>query len=211
MNISVNTSVNEINNDKHKIVLLTNVVHSEYDYDPEYKRNLDKKELLRKRVILVNEELNTFEFEARELFLSEIYINNKINFEYLNELDELDYQSERSINSMTNIIIQKLANKYKYISSITKLLDNIELLFNTALYCGLNLPMLDMREYQVERVIDNAFKKYNDIIYKKLKIEMLIINHRIITIQRYWRLRVSDPYHIIGINHIHRDFEKLLY
>ena len=191
--------------------LLSESIHDIHDYDPEYKREIVKRELLRKRNICVNEDLYMFEFEAKELFLSEFYENNKINFEYLNELDELDYQSERSINSMTNIIIQKLANKYKYISSITKLLDNIELLFNTALYCGLNLPILDMREYQVERVIDNAFKKYNDIIYKKLKIEMLIVNHRIITIQRYWRLRVSDPYHIIGINHIHRDFEKLLY
>ena len=141
--------------------------------------------------------LSLIENIKRELYFSiECILDNvlyedldmNINFKYLEEKGELDNKSIKFISNISKTITTHYINKYKkYNLNIISILEKLVLMVQVSLYAGLNLPIQNIDNFQLHRIIQNIINIYENEIRKNLLIEILHTHFKVATIQRAWR------------------------
>jgi len=141
--------------------------------------------------------LSLIENIKRELYFSiECILDNvlyedldmNINFKYLEEKGELDNKSIKFISNISKTITTHYINKYKkYNLNIVSILEKLVLMVQVSLYAGLNLPIQNIDNFQLHRIIQNIINIYENEIRKNLLTEILHTHFKVATIQRAWR------------------------
>lgn len=161
----------------------------------------------RKLVAAVDVQIDDFELNLRErLEYQLIFVTDR---DFWLEFDTLNPEDFKALEDVIDLSFINIINLYKNVTSVVNILQHSRILFQNIVWAGMNTPFPHNIMFYIDRVIDNAFEVYFNVVYPNLRTEMLTANRRCFRLQQTWRRCYYEPDHPVCRRRLLREFEEL--
>jgi hypothetical protein len=156
----------------------------------------------------VDEQLAEFETILQNLLKNQLY--EGINFEFWEEMDDLDVDSKRGIFLAFELGFAHIMERYRFAPAVLTALKAAKVLMRSCVDVAMNnfYPHRYGPINYIDRVIRNTMEIYYQSIYVHLRIEIIMSNHSAHVIQRGFRRFFTDPSYTMCIRRLNREFER---
>lgn len=146
----------------------------------------------------------------------ERYVRDELDFElsvhvprrYWDQMNELDTGTKEKIKTTLRDVFGSFIFMYSCTIVETILVQCRDILVQVV-WAAMNVPYpLDSDEH-IQRVIRNAHDVYVELIYARLRTEMIMSNHNAEVIQRTWRKVIADPSYLVCRQRLLNEFNEL--
>jgi hypothetical protein len=162
----------------------------------------------RKLYAAVDVQLDDFELELFHALEFQLIVNTNRTF-----WEEEDHLSNQCLMGIEEAIDwgfdDDIVKRYNG-TEVTPLLDEARVVIHNAVYAAMNVPYPRDPDRHMERVLDNIREIYVDVVYPRLRTEMVMLNHHAQVLQRTWRKCITDPSHLACRRRLEYEFQDLM-